>query len=92
MRVSSAVWLAADMAETLRLARLTAEVTHDHPEGIKGAQATAAAIFLARAGHDIVVRQSSVPFGRGEIIWRDAERGVLCGGCEMRTDGQAAAW
>ena len=39
------------MVETLRLARLTAEVTHDHPEGIKGAQATAAAIFLARTGH-----------------------------------------
>ena len=52
MRVSSAAWLAKNMAETLHLARLTAEVTHDHPEGIKGAQATAAAIFLARTGHD----------------------------------------
>ena len=52
MRVSSAAWLAADMAETLHLARLTAQVTHNHPEGIKGAQATAAAIFLARTGHD----------------------------------------
>lgn len=41
-----------NMAETLHLARLTAEVTHDHPEGIKGAQATASAIFLARTGHD----------------------------------------
>ena len=51
MRVSSAAWLAKDMAETLRLARLTAEVTHDHPEGIKGAQAVAAVIFLARTGH-----------------------------------------
>ena len=51
MRVSSAAWLAKNMVETLRLARLTAEVTHDHPEGIKGAQATAAAIFLARTGH-----------------------------------------
>ena len=50
MRVSSAAWLATDMAETLHLARLTAKVTHDHPEGIKGAQA-AAAIFLARTGH-----------------------------------------
>lgn len=39
------------MAETLHLAQLTAEVTHDHPEGIKGAQAVAAAIFLARTGH-----------------------------------------
>ena len=46
---------------------------------------------LARAGHNIVVRQSSVPFGRGEIIWRD-DRGVLVGGCEMRTDGQVAVW
>lgn len=32
------------------MARLTAEVTHDHPEGIKGAEATASAIFLARTG------------------------------------------
>ena len=52
MRVSPAAWLAKNMAETLHLARLTAEVTHDHPDGIKGAQATAAAIFLARTGHD----------------------------------------
>ena len=51
MRVSPAAWLAKDMAESLHLARLTAQVTHDHPEGIKGAQATAAAIFLARTGH-----------------------------------------
>ena len=33
------------------MARLTAEVTHNHPEGIKGAESTAAAIFLARTGH-----------------------------------------
>ena len=33
------------------MAKVTAEVTHNHPEGIKGAQATAAAIFLARTGH-----------------------------------------
>jgi ADP-ribosylglycohydrolase len=32
------------------MARLSAEVTHDHPEGIKGAEATASAIFLARTG------------------------------------------
>ena len=51
MRVSSAAWLASDMAEALHLAQLTAEVTHSHPEGIKGAQATAAAIYLARTGH-----------------------------------------
>ena len=54
MRVSPAAWLAEDMAEVLHLAQLTAEVTHDHPEGIKGAQATAAAIFFARTGHSKV--------------------------------------
>ena len=51
MRVSPAAWLAEDMAEALRLAQLTAEVSHNHPEGIKGAQAAAVAIFLARTGH-----------------------------------------
>lgn len=52
MRVSPAAWLAEDMEEALHLAQLTAEVTHDHPEGIKGAQAVAAASFLARNGHN----------------------------------------
>ena len=51
MRVSAAAELAEDMEQALHLAKLTAEVTHNHPEGIKGAQATAAAIFLARTGH-----------------------------------------
>ena len=50
MRVSAAGWLYDDLDTVLRMARLSAEVTHDHPEGIKGAQATAAAIFLARIG------------------------------------------
>ena len=50
MRVSPAAWLSESMEEALHLAQLTAEVTHDHPEGIKGAQAVVAAIFLARTG------------------------------------------
>lgn len=50
MRVSSAGWLSDTLDETRRIARLTAEVTHNHPEGIKGAEATASAIFLARTG------------------------------------------
>ena len=50
MRVSSAGWLFDTIEETRKAARLTAEVTHNHPEGIKGAEATAAAIFLARTG------------------------------------------
>lgn len=53
MRVSPCGLIAASLEEALELAKISAEVTHDHPEGIKGAQATAAAIFLARTGHSI---------------------------------------
>ena len=52
MRVSSAGWLFDTLEETRHVAGLTAEVTHNHPEGVKGAQATACAIFLARTAHD----------------------------------------
>lgn len=50
MRVASVGWLYRTLEDTLHGAGLTAEVTHNHPEGIKGAQAVAACIFLARAG------------------------------------------
>ena len=50
MRVSSVGWLYETMEDTLHAAKQSAEVTHNHPEGIKGAQATAAAVFLARNG------------------------------------------
>ena len=50
MRVSSVGWLYDSIEKTREVARLTAEVTHNHPEGIKGAEATASAIFLARTG------------------------------------------
>ena len=50
MRVSSAGWLFDTLEETRHVARLTAEVTHNHPEGIKGAEATASAIWMARNG------------------------------------------
>ena len=48
MRVSSVGWLYDTLGMTRRMARWTAEVTHNHPEGIKGAEATASATFLAR--------------------------------------------
>jgi ADP-ribosylglycohydrolase len=51
MRVSAAAWLYNSIDAVRHAARLTAEVTHNHPEGIKGAEATASAIFLARTGH-----------------------------------------
>lgn len=50
MRCSAAGWVARSLDEAVRLGGLTADVTHDHPEGIKGAQAAAAAIFIARDG------------------------------------------
>ena len=50
MRVSSAGWLYNTLEETRHMAKLTAEVTHNHPEGIKGAEATAAAIYMSRTG------------------------------------------
>lgn len=48
MRVFSAAWLFDDLQTVRHMARLSAEVTHNHPEGIKGAEATASAIYLAR--------------------------------------------
>ena len=51
MRVSSVAWLYNDIDAVRHAARLSAEVTHNHLEGIKGAEATASAIFLARTGH-----------------------------------------
>lgn len=50
MRVSPVGLYANSVEEALDLAKLSAEVTHNHPEGIKGAQATAAAVFLAKSG------------------------------------------
>lgn len=50
MRVSPIGWVAEDLDWVLEEAKRSAEVTHDHPSGIKGAQAVAACIFLARKG------------------------------------------
>jgi ADP-ribosylglycohydrolase len=44
----------------LRQARLSAAITHDHPEGIKGAQATALAVYLARTGADKATIRSHI--------------------------------
>ncbi len=50
MRVSAIGWAMKDLEAVLEEAERTAVVTHNHPEGVKGAQAVAAAIFLARTG------------------------------------------
>ena len=50
MRCSAAGWLYSSLEETHRMARLSADVTHNHKEGVKAAKAVASAIYLARNG------------------------------------------
>ncbi len=52
MRVSPVGVIFDSLEEVEAESRQSAEVTHNHPEGVKGAQATAVAVFLARTGHD----------------------------------------
>jgi ADP-ribosylglycohydrolase len=65
MRVSPVGLAFGSIQEVLEQARLTAVVSHNHPEGIKGAQATALAVFLARTGQgkEAVREQISRRFG-----------------------------
>lgn len=70
MRVSSVGWLFDTIEETRRVAKLTAEVTHNHPEGIKGAEVTATVIFMVRSGKskpeikDYIIREFSYDLSR----------------------------
>jgi ADP-ribosylglycohydrolase len=50
MRVSPVAWLRSTLDEVLEEAKKSAEITHNHPEGIKGSQAIASSIFMARTG------------------------------------------
>ena len=50
MRISPVGWVCDTLEETIELSRLTTEVSHNHIEGIKGAEAVAVAIFMARTG------------------------------------------
>jgi len=53
MRVSPCGFFGKSVEEVKELSRIVTEVTHNHPEGIKGAEATAVAVFLARTGKKI---------------------------------------
>lgn len=53
MRVGPVGWAFETEEETLTVAKISAECTHNHPEGIKGAQAIALCIFMARCGFSI---------------------------------------
>lgn len=50
MRVSPVAWVAQSLEQAEKLAKWSAEVTHNHPEGVKGAQAVAGAVYLAKEG------------------------------------------
>lgn len=50
IRVSACGWVGRTLDEVKSISRAVTEVTHNHPEGIKGAEATAVATFLARIG------------------------------------------
>lgn len=52
MRVSYAGWIGKSFQETIALAKYSAQVSHNHPQGIKGAQIVAACIYLLRIGKD----------------------------------------
>ena len=54
MRVSPCAWAASTLAEALQLSDLVTNVTHSHPEGVKGARAITAAVYLARQGLSIL--------------------------------------
>ncbi len=52
MRVSPVAWFFHSLEKVEKYAEISAKVTHDHDEGIKGAKATAVAIFMARRGYE----------------------------------------
>lgn len=52
MRISPVGWVAESEEEVKALSKLVTEVTHDHPEGLKGAEAIAMAVYMARIGKD----------------------------------------
>ena len=65
MRVSSVGYYAKSLEEAMSLAKVSAEVTHNHPEGIKGAQAIAVAVFMAanRYGKESIKEEIEKRFG-----------------------------
>lgn len=62
MRVSSVGMLFDSLDDVLKYAKISAEVSHNHPEGIKGAQAVATAVYMARTG------------ATKKEIWKDIEK------------------
>lgn len=60
MRVSACGYVGRSIEEVIALSRAVTEITHNHPEGIKGAEATAVAVFLARTGRSMLEIQDYI--------------------------------
>lgn len=89
MRVGPVGWACSSKEEVLRKTKESAECTHNHPEGIKGAQSTSLCIFMARSGdkkemiRDTISREfgynldMSVDEIRGRYSWSGLDGGVM---------------
>ena len=88
MRVSPCAWVADSLEEAQKLAELSAIITHDHPEGVKGALATSDATYLARIGasKDEIKEHVEVQYGYDlnrtvDEIRPNYKFDVSCAGC-----------
>jgi ADP-ribosylglycohydrolase len=70
MRVSPVGIALESESEVLREARRSAEVTHNHPEGVRGAQAVALMVFMARQGADQETLRKEIATRFGYDLWR----------------------
>lgn len=73
MRASACGWFFDTLEETERVAGISASITHNHPEGIKGAQAVAAAIWMARNGRSKDEIRDFISSGYGYDLDRSCE-------------------
>lgn len=73
MRVSPVAWVAHSLEEAEHLAALSAATTHNHPEGIRGAQSVAGAVYLARTGASREDIASAVSYRQGYDLTRPLE-------------------
>ena len=87
MRVSPCAWVAQSLDESQKLAEMSAAVTHNHPEGIKGALATSDAIYLARVGYTKDEIKEHIEYNYNydlnrsiDEIWPDYRFDVSCKG------------
>ena len=94
MRVSPIAFYAQSLDETLRLATISAKVTHNHPEGIKGAKAIASATYLARTGATKTEIKAYVEenFKYNLNLQLDHIRSIVCDAMSCQKTVPAAIW